>query len=46
MAPKVEACARFVERTGGRAVIAPLERILDAVAGTTGTVVEPVEALS
>jgi len=44
MGPKVEAAARFVERTGGRAVIAQLDRILDAVAGSTGTSVQRAEA--
>jgi carbamate kinase len=39
MGPKVEAACRFVEQGGSRAVIGTLDRILDAVAGTTGTVV-------
>ncbi len=41
MAPKVEAACRFVEQGGTRAVISTLHSILDAVAGTTGTVVVP-----
>jgi carbamate kinase len=39
MGPKVEAACRFVEAGGERAVIASLDRIVDAAAGTTGTVV-------
>jgi carbamate kinase len=39
MGPKVEAACRFVEQGGTRAVISTLDRILDAVAGGTGTVV-------
>jgi carbamate kinase len=46
MAPKVEAVARFVERTGGRAVIASLDNILEAVTGSAGTVVRPAKALT
>jgi carbamate kinase len=46
MGPKVEAAASFVERTGGRAVIGPLDRILEAVAGTAGTMVRRAEALT
>jgi carbamate kinase len=41
MAPKVEAAVRFVGRTGGRAAIGPLDRILDATRGSAGTIVEP-----
>jgi carbamate kinase len=41
MGPKVEAVCRFVEAGGERAVIASLDRIADAVAGTAGTVVSP-----
>jgi carbamate kinase len=37
MGPKVEAACRFVERTGGRAVIAALDQAVDAVRGTVGT---------
>jgi carbamate kinase len=39
MGPKVDAACRFVESGGRRAVIASLDRIADAVAGTAGTVV-------
>lgn len=37
MGPKVEAATRFVEATGGRAVIASLDDAADAVAGRVGT---------
>jgi carbamate kinase len=37
MGPKVEAACRFVERTGGRAVIAALDAAVAAVQGTSGT---------
>jgi carbamate kinase len=37
MLPKVEACTRFVERTGKRAVIARLGSALKAVEGAAGT---------
>ena len=40
MAPKAEAACRFVEGGGARAVIASLDRIGEAVAGVSGTVVE------
>ena len=43
MGPKVEAACRFVEQGGRRAVITQLDQILDAVAGTAGTVVVPDE---
>lgn len=39
MGPKVEAAARFVDAGGRRAVITSLDRIVDAAAGTFGTVV-------
>jgi carbamate kinase len=39
MGPKVEAACRFVDAGGERAVITSLDRIADAVAGGTGTVV-------
>jgi carbamate kinase len=39
MGPKVEAVCRFVEATGRRAAITSLSRIIEAVAGTAGTVV-------
>lgn len=41
MGPKVEAAARFVERTGKRAAIGGLEQIVDIVEGTAGTQVVP-----
>jgi carbamate kinase len=37
MGPKVEAAARFVERTGKRAAIGALEEIVAIVQGTAGT---------
>jgi carbamate kinase len=40
MGPKVEACLRFVEAGGDRAVIAALERLGAAARGEAGTVVE------
>lgn len=42
MGPKVEACLRFAEETGGRAVIASLAEALQAVAGEAGTQILPV----
>jgi carbamate kinase len=41
MGPKVDAACRFVERGGRYAVISNLDNIVDAVAGTSGTVVVP-----
>ena len=41
MGPKVDAACRFVEKGGRFAVISNLDNILDAVAGTSGTVVVP-----
>jgi carbamate kinase len=41
MGPKVEAACRFVEATGGVAVIARLEDALDAIEGRVGTRVVP-----
>ncbi|WP_067436745.1 carbamate kinase [Nocardioides jensenii] len=41
MGPKVDAACRFVENGGRYSVISSLEHILDAVAGTAGTVVVP-----
>ncbi|MBP2144757.1 carbamate kinase [Methanofollis sp. W23] len=41
MAPKVEAAVRFVEKTGGIAVIAHLDAAEDAGAGLAGTKVTP-----
>jgi carbamate kinase len=40
MRPKVEACLRFVESGGARAVIASLERLGPAARGEAGTIVE------
>jgi carbamate kinase len=40
MGPKVEAVLRFVESGGRRAAITSLDRIAEAVAGTSGTIVE------
>jgi carbamate kinase len=40
MGPKVEAVVRFVEQGGRRAVITSLDRIVQAVTGGAGTVVE------
>lgn len=40
MGPKVEACVRFVEAGGAHAVIAPLDRIVEAAERRVGTVVE------
>jgi carbamate kinase len=41
MGPKVEAAARFVERTGARAAIGGLQQIEQIVNGTAGTQVVP-----
>ena len=41
MGPKVEAVCRFVERTGGRAVIGSLGQIAELLEGTAGTQVQP-----
>ncbi len=46
MGPKVEAVARFVERTGGKAAITSLDRLSDAVAGRAGTRVSPPSVVS
>ena len=40
MAPKVEAAINFVKATGKRAVIGPLDRIVDMLAGQAGTQIE------
>jgi carbamate kinase len=37
MRPKMEACCRFVERGGERAVVTAPDRLLEALAGETGT---------
>jgi carbamate kinase len=39
MGPKIEACCDFVERCGGRAVIAALHQAVDAVFGEAGTTI-------
>ena len=41
MGPKVEACCRFVEQGGARAVITDLAHLAEAVSGTAGTAVVP-----
>ena len=41
MGPKAEACANFVERTGGRAVIGALGQAAEIVVGRAGTQVVP-----
>jgi len=43
MGPKVEAACRFVEATGGRAVIAQLDAAGEALAGNAGTAVGSVQ---
>lgn len=40
MAPKIEAACRFVERTGGEAVIGSLAELTEVAAGRSGTRVE------
>ncbi len=39
MGPKVEACIRFVERCGEKAIITSLERAVEALEGETGTTI-------
>jgi carbamate kinase len=41
MGPKVDALCRFVDRTGGTAVITDLAHIVPAIRGQAGTVVVP-----
>jgi len=41
MGPKIEAACRFVEHTGRRALITDTNTLIDAMAGKTGTWVEP-----
>lgn len=41
MGPKVEAVCRFVEQSGGTAVITSLSNIIAGVSGTSGTIVTP-----
>ena len=45
MGPKVEAAARFVEATGGRAVIGALKHAASLMAGSEGTKVTPSRSL-
>jgi carbamate kinase len=40
MRPKVEACARFLERGGRRAIVTSLDRLVDALEERAGTLVE------
>lgn len=42
MRPKIEACRRFVEDSGGRAVITTPEHLREGLAGTAGTQIRPV----
>lgn len=39
MGPKVLAAMRFVENSGGRAIITRLEKVVEALRGQTGTVI-------
>ena len=41
MGPKMESAARFVEESGGRALITSADRLVAAVAGEDGTWVVP-----
>ncbi len=41
MGPKMEAACRFVEHTGSKALITDADTLIDAMAGKTGTWVEP-----
>ena len=41
MGPKVEAVCRFVEQTGGRAVVGSLDQVLEMLEGSAGTQVHP-----
>ncbi|MFE1753690.1 carbamate kinase [Streptomyces anandii] len=41
MGPKAEACARFVERTGGLAAIGALDAAYEIVHGRAGTLIRP-----
>ena len=43
MRPKIEACCRFVEETGGRAVITTPANLHEGLAGTAGTQIRPAE---
>jgi carbamate kinase len=44
MRPKVEACIRFIEWGGKRAIISSLDKVLEALEGKTGTHIVPDEA--
>lgn len=39
MLPKVEACIRYVQATGHKAMITALDRVKDGLAGRTGTII-------
>ena len=41
MGPKIEAAAQFVEEAGGTAIITSLDRVAEALAGSTGTRITP-----
>jgi carbamate kinase len=41
MGPKVDSCMRFVEKTGGKAIITSLEHAKDALEGNAGTHFRP-----
>ena len=40
MGPKVEACIRFLEKGGKKAIITSLDKAVDALGGKTGTIIE------
>jgi carbamate kinase len=46
MGPKVEAAAQFVNATGRPAAIGTLSQLVDVIAGTKGTRVEPAAAIA
>lgn len=41
MGPKIEAAAQFVQETGGTATVTSLDRVVDALAGASGTRITP-----
>jgi len=41
MGPKVEACIRFLERGGEKAIITSLNHAIEALEGKTGTIIVP-----
>jgi carbamate kinase len=41
MGPKMEAAIDFVEKTGGKAVITSLDKVVEALRGETGTTIVP-----